>query len=100
MFKCPSRLVYVGTALKIHVSELYSIMLFLNIMHNYDSAASLNFWRIEDISPSPTVRWLNSLLLREAYWIHPLNTVEPFGLNEELNLSNLLHFINAVLGLG
>ncbi len=30
---------------------------------------------------------MNKSLKRESVWIHELQTVKPFGLNEELNLS-------------
>lgn len=42
-------------------------------------------------SPSPTGG--DSLLHREAYWARTLKTVEPFGLNEELNLSCFLNWL-------
>lgn len=58
---------------------------------NHSSAALLKFWGIEKTPPSSRAGDIITLLLyREAYGIHTLNTVEPSGTNEELNLSRFL----------
>ena len=58
------------------------------IQANHGSPASLKFWGIEKVSS--LLRGgdiIKKLLRREAHWIYTLNTLEPSGLNEELNLS-------------
>ncbi len=57
----------------------------------HGSVASLKYWRIEKIPPlSRGGDIINKLLQREAYWIFTLNTIELYGLNEEMNLSCFL----------
>lgn len=103
LLKCPCGLVYIGQTkrqLKIRISEHKTAIRTKNATYamarhymeaNHGSPASLKFWGIEKISLPPRGGDIvNKLLCREAYWIYTLNTLEPNGLNEELNLSCFL----------
>ncbi len=53
--------------------------------------AFLKFIGIETVNPIPSNgSTINQLLKREACWIYTLNSMEPHGLNEELDLSPFL----------
>ena len=56
----------------------------------HGSAASLKFLGIEQVSSSRGGNNKKLLLQREAFWIFTLNSVEPFGLNESLELHPFL----------
>ncbi len=101
--KCPCGKVYVGQTkrpLKARIAEHKAAIRNHNMEYaiarhyvsaNHGSCASLRFGAIERISPSQRGGdMIKKLLRREAYWIYTLNTVEPHGLNEELNLSCFL----------
>lgn len=68
-----------------------SMILHAIVKANHGSSASLKFCGIEKIQVSPRVgAVVTKLLKRRSFWIHELYTVEPFGLNKELNLSCIL----------
>ena len=103
LLKCPCGLAYIGQTkrpLKIRIGEhktairtgnLEYAMARHYIQANHGSPASLRFWGLEKISPPPQGGdIIKKVLCREAHWIHTLNTLEPAGLNEELNLSCFL----------
>ncbi len=84
------------------IRTLFQIIFFINKNQVYATArhyeqakhgsvASLKFWGTEKIAPlSIGSDIINKLLQREACWIFTLNTIEPYGLNEEMNLSCFL----------
>ena len=58
---------------------------------SHGSAATLRFIGIEKVNLPPRGgNTVKLLLQREAYWIYTLNTMEPNGLNESLDLSSFL----------
>ncbi len=57
----------------------------------HGSAASLKFVGLEKISPSPRGGDIvKRLRQRESFWIFTLNSMEPHGLNQSLDLSSFL----------
>ena len=103
LLKCPCGLAYIGQTkrqLKLRISEHKTAIRTQNITYamarhykqaNHGSPASLRFWGIEKITPPPRGGdIINKLLCREAFWIHTLGSLEPLGLNEELNLTCFL----------
>ena len=58
---------------------------------NHGSAATLKFIGIEKVTLPPRGGDHKKLLLQtEAQWIFRLNSIEPYGLNENLDLSSYL----------
>ncbi len=103
MLKCPCGLVYVRQtkrALRTHISKHKTAIHTKNIDHamaqhcaqaSHGSAATLKFWGIDKATPaSRGGDLINTLLRKDVLWIYNLNTVEPPGINEELNLSCFL----------
>ncbi len=103
VLKCPCGLVYVRQtkrALRTHISEHKTAIHTKNTDYamaqhyaqaSHGSAGTLKFWGIDKVSPaSGGGDIINSLLRKEALWSYTLNTVEPHGINEELNLSCFL----------
>lgn len=98
MLKCPCVLVNVGQtkqALKICISQHRTWIVLLLALHyaqaKHGSSASLKLQGTIKLSLFPKGgAIINSLLCREADWIHAFNTVEPFGLNKEQNLDILI----------
>ena len=103
ILKCPCGQIYVGQtkrALKLRIAEHKTAIRTNNMDYaiarhysqfKHGSPASLKFWGIEKVSLSARGGdIINKLLRREAFWINELNTVDPLGLNEELNLSCFL----------
>ena len=100
MLKCPCGLAYIGQTkrkLKLRIGEHKTAIRTQNPEYamarhykeaNHGSPASLKFWGIEKIEAPPRGGdIIKKLLCREARWINALDTLEPNGLNEELNLS-------------
>lgn len=66
---CPCGLVYIGQTKRLQNMEY--AMARHSAQDNHGSAASFNFLGIEKMSLSPRGGYIvNSLLRREAYWIH------------------------------
>lgn len=68
------RFAYLKTKLQpMHKRLFFDAIALNNAQANHVSAASLKFWGIEKIFPSPRGgEMINSLLCRETYWIHTL----------------------------
>lgn len=103
MLKCICGDIYIGQTkrnLKLRIAEHKAAIRNGNMDYaiarhcrekNHGSVVSLKFLGIERISPSPRGgNIVKQLLQREAYWIYTLNTMEPRGLNENLDLSSFL----------
>ena len=103
MLKCPCGKVYVGQTkrnLKVRIAEHKAAIRNGNMEYaiarhykerNHGSTASLKFMGIEKVTMPPRGGDMKKLLLqREAYWIFTLNSVEPHGLNESLELNSFL----------
>lgn len=103
MLKCPCGFVYIGQTkrnLKLRIAEHKASIRNNNMEYaiarhyrdrNHGSASTLRFVGIERVMPNPRGGdIIKQLLKREAYWIHTLNTVEPYGLNEKQDLSVFL----------
>ena len=103
MLKCPCGLVYIGQTkrnLKIRIAEHKAAIRNGNMDYaiarhykdkGHGSAATLKFIGLEKIELPPRGGDMKKLLLKqESFWIFELNTVEPYGLNENLDLSPFL----------
>ncbi len=65
---------------------------------NHGSAASLKVTGTERVTPNLTSgNIINQLLKREAYWIYTVNSSEPHGQNESLDLSPFLKCVPVCL---
>ena len=103
MLKCPCGKVYVGQTkrnLKVRIAEHKAAIRNGNMEYaiarhykerGHGSTASLKFMGIEKVTLPPRGGDMKKLLLqREAFWIFTLNSVEPHGLNESLELNSFL----------
>ncbi|XP_056408807.1 uncharacterized protein LOC130317324 [Hyla sarda] len=101
LLKCPCGLAYVGeTTQKIrdrisqHKSTIRRKNLLLPVPHHFDThnhtPSQLRFQVLEQIHRNRRGGNRSRLLkLREAYWIHRLQTLEPHGLNREYDITNM-----------
>ena len=103
MLKCPCSKIYIGQTkrnLKIRIAEHKAAIRHGNmdyaIARHYKerchgSAATLKFIGLEKVTLPPRGGDMKKLLLqRESFWIFTLNSMEPNGLNESLDLSSFL----------
>ena len=92
---CPCGKIYIGQnkrnlKLRIDSNMDYAIARHYKV-RCHGSSASLKFLDLEKISPSPRGEDMKKKLLqREAFWIYTLNSMEPHGLNETLDLRPFL----------
>ncbi|XP_044139139.1 uncharacterized protein LOC122929581 [Bufo gargarizans] len=102
LIKCPCRMAYVGeTTQKArdricqHKSTIRRKNLLLPVPAHFDkhkhSISQLKYQIIEQVpSPRRGGNRIKNLKLREAYWIHTLQTLHPKGMNKEYEIQCLL----------
>lgn len=100
--RCECPLIYVGKTsrcLRIRITEHKSSIkrkdihspLAIHCTQKGHMMHSLRFWAIEKVDRNPRGGDYEKLLLqRETMWIHRLNCIAPFGLNEQLDFSCFL----------
>ncbi|XP_071980562.1 uncharacterized protein [Engystomops pustulosus] len=101
VIKCPCGLVYVGETVQHirdriskHKSDIRCNKLLLPLPHHFHQAkhriSQLKFQVVEHVPiPRRGGNRVKQLLLREAFWIHRLDTMTPHGLNREYEIQSL-----------